>query len=54
MDAAMQDIDIVSKHLDNGLALGTVTTTNKRPDAIEEFENKGEEANKRVGASVFL
>ena len=53
MNTAMQDIDIVSKHLDNGLALGTVTITNKRPDATVEFENKGEEANKRVSTSVF-
>ena len=31
-----------------------MTITYERPDATVEFENKGEEANKTVGTSVFI
>ena len=53
MYAAMQDVDLVAKHCYDSFVLGTMTIINKGLDVIVEFVNKGEEANERVGTSIF-
>ena len=51
--AAMQDVHVLPKHLNDGLLLRMMPVTYERLDVFERLGNKRQEPRKRIGRSAF-